>query len=245
MSSSPACKTERVRTRHLIPALLAAALVLTGCTGGSDSSDSTGGDTQQLEQRLAAAKTALDDAETIDISLATKSLPDGITGLLSAKGQGNHSPAFTGKVTVITGGASIGADVIAVDGKVYAKTGFTPDFATIDPKDLKAPDPAALLSTDDGISQILVKTTKLSDGGQSRDGKDVLTTVKGTLPGDVVATIIPSAAADQTFAVTYRLDDDDTLRDATLSGQFYPEGGKVTYTVTLKTSDTPVTVTKP
>lgn len=234
-----------MRTRHLLPVLLAAVLVLTGCTGGSDSPETEGGDTGKLQARLDTAKETLDAAETINISLATKSLPDGITGLLSATGKGNHSPAFTGKVDVVTGGASLGADVVAVDGKVWAKTGFLPDFTEIDPKDLKAPDPAALVSADRGISQLLVKTTKLSDGGQSRDGKDVLTTIKGTLPGDVVSTIIPSAADDQTFGVTYRLDDDDELRDATLSGAFYPEGGKVTYTVTLSTSDTPVSITKP
>ena len=56
-----------------------------------------------------------------------------MTGLLSAKGKGNHSPAFDGKVKVVTGGSSLDADVIAVEGKVYAKTSFAPVFLTIDP----------------------------------------------------------------------------------------------------------------
>lgn len=237
-----------MRTRQLIPALLTAGLLLSGCSGSSDSSDASGGggdDGAALSARLADAKTTLDDAETITISLATKTLPDGITGLLSAKGTGNHSPAFQGKVTVVTGGASLGADVVAVGGKVYAKTGFLPDFAPIDPASLQAPDPASLLSTDAGITQILVKTDDLSEDGKTRDGKDVLTTIKGTLAGDVVKTIIPSAAADGTFAATYRLGDDDTVRDVTLSGPFYPGGDKVTYTVKLTTSDTPVTIEAP
>lgn len=248
MFSLHSCKTEPVRNRLLFPALLASALVLTGCSGSSDSPDkkeASDGSDSALTTRLATAKKALDSAETIQISLATKTLPDGITGLLSAEGKGNHSPAFEGKVTVITGGSSLGADVIAVDGKVFAKTGFSPDFLAIDPASLKAPDPAALLSTNKGISQILVETDTLKDGGQSRDGKDVLTTIKGTLPGDVVSTIIPSAASDQTFTVVYRLDDDDELRDATLTGKFYPEGGNVTYTVQMATSDAPVTVKAP
>ncbi len=238
-----------MRTRHLLPALLTAGLLLSGCTGSSDSSDGSagggGGGGADLATRLADAKKTLDGAETIDISLATKSVPDGVTGLLSAKGKGNHSPAFEGKVTVVTGGASLGADVIATGGKVYAKTGFTPDFAPIDPADLKAPDPAALLQADGGITSILTSTEDLAEDGQSRDGQDVLTSIKGMLPGSVVATIIPSAAADQDFAVTYRLDDDDELRDATISGPFYPGGDKVTYTVSLGTSDTPVTITAP
>ena len=238
-----------MRTRQLIPALLTAGLLLSGCSGSSDASggsDGGGGDAAaDPSARLADAKKSLDSAETITISLATKSLPDGITGLLSAKGTGNHSPAFQGKVTVVTGGASLGADVIATGGKVYAKTGFLPDFTAIDPSSLQAPDPAGLMSPDTGVTRILVETDDLSEGGQTRDGKDVLTTIKGTLGGDVVKTIIPSADADGTFAATYRLDDDDTVRDVTLSGPFYPGGEKVTYTVTLTTSDTPVTIEAP
>jgi len=237
-----------VRIRHLIPALLASGLLLAGCTGSSDSSDGGGGDADSadnLAARLATAKTTLDSAETISIKLATKSIPDGVTGLLSAEGTGNHSPAFEGTVTVVTGGASLGAEVIATGGKVYAKTGFLPDFTPIDPATLKAPDPATLLRADGGITQILLETDTLTEDGQSRDGKDILTTIKGTLPGEVVQGIIPSAAADGIFTVSYRLDDSDVLRDATIRGPFYPGGDAVAYTVTLGTSDTPVTIEAP
>ncbi|WP_332664944.1 LppX_LprAFG lipoprotein [Aeromicrobium sp.] len=231
-----------MRTRHLIHTIAAAALVLAGCT---DSSDGDKGDPAKLQARLTEAKTALDDAETITISLATDKLPSGVTGLLSAKGKGNHSPAFDGKVKVVTGGTSLDADVIAVDGKVWAKTSFAPVFLTIDPDSLKAPDPASLLAKDTGVTQILAKTEKLTEGKKSRDGDDVLTTIKGTLPGSLVKDIIPSAAEDESFAATYRLDDDNVLRDATLKGPFYPDGGDVTYTVTLTTSDTAVTIEPP
>jgi lipoprotein LprG len=235
-----------VRTRHLIPALLATGLLLSACTGSSDASDGAdGGKGDDLAARLADAKKTLDDAETISISLSTKSIPDGITGLLSAKGKGNHSPAFTGEVTVVTGGASLGADVIATGGKVYAKNRFLPEFTAIDPTTLKAPDPADLLKPEGGITDILTSTEGLKTDGQSRDGKDVLTSIKGTLPGSIVSTIIPSASPDKDFAVTYRIDDDDVLRDATLSGPFYPGGDTVTYTVSLETSDTPVTIKAP
>ena len=231
-----------MRTRHLILTLAAATLVVAGCTGSSDDDKP---DTAKLQARLTEAKKALDDAETITISLATEKLPSGVTGLLSAKGKGNHSPAFDGKVKVVTGGTSLDADVIAVDGNVYAKTSFAPVFLTIDPASLKAPDPASLLATDTGITQILAKTENLKEGGKSRDGEDVLTTIKGTLPGSLVKDIIPSAAEDESFAVTYRLDDDNVLRDASLKGPFYPDGGDVTYTVKLTTSDTAVTIEPP
>jgi lipoprotein LprG len=231
-----------VRTRSLILTLLTTTLVLAGCTGSSGGDKA---DPAKLQARLSEAKKALDSAETITISLATDKLPSGVTGLLSAKGKGNHSPAFDGKVKVVTGGASVDADVIAVDDKVYAKTSFAPVFLTIDPASLKAPDPASLLDPETGVSQILVKTKKVTEGGRSRDGSDVLTTIKGTLPGTLVKDIIPSADEDATFGVTYRLDDDNVLRDAKLKGPFYPSGGDVTYTVKLTTSDTAVTIEPP
>ncbi len=223
--------------------LLVVGLLLAGCTGGGD--DPSGTDVAALQQRLDTAKQAIDDAETVEVSLATDQVPDGVSGLLSAKGTGNHSPAFQGDVKVSTGGATISAEVVAVDGKVYAKTGITPVFLTIDPATLKAPDPAGLLDPDTGLTQILAQTKDLEEGKRSRDGEDVLTSITGTLSGSVVATIIPSASTQDTFDVTYRLTDDDELRDATMSGPFYGDGTDVRYTVRLATSDEPVDITAP
>ena len=222
--------------------MLAAALLLAGCQGDSDEKKT---DTSELQKRLSAARTVIDEAETIEVSLVAKSLPDGTTGLLSATGQGNHSPAFKGKVKVVTGGSTLSADVVSAEGTLKAKTSFSPLFLTIDPESLGAPDPAALLDAENGVSQILEQTEGLEEGEQSRDGSDVLTTINGTLPGSVVSTIIPSADETKSFNVTYRLTEDDELRDATITGPFYPGGGNVTYTVKLGTSDEPVTIKVP
>lgn len=233
-----------MRNAAITSFVLVTVLGLSGCSGGGDDKDSPA-DTSQLQSRLDAARTTIDDAESITISLSTPEIPTGVSGLLSAKGQGNHSPAFKGKVTVVTGGTSLGADVIAVDGDVLAKTSFSPVYLSIDPATLKAPDPAALFDKTTGITQILSKTDELTGGGKSRDGSDVLTTIEGTLPGSLVQTIIPSADRGSIFQVTYRLDDDDVLRDATLTGPFYPTGGDITYTVKLTASDTPVEIEAP
>lgn len=233
--------TEIVRTR-LIAVVLAAAvsLTLSGCGGsGAKTSDSS------LAPRLAAAKTALDKAVTINVDLSTASLPTGVTGLLSATGQGNHSPAFTGKVKVVTGGASLSADVVAVGGVVYAKTGFSPLYLTVDPASLKAPDPAALMATTGGISDLMLKTTALKDAGQTRDGSTVLSSISGALPGSIVQSIVPTADATKSFTVTYRLTDAGVLHDARITGPFYPSSGNITYTVKVSISGTPVTITKP
>ncbi len=222
--------------------MLAAALFLAGCQGESDDPQA---DTSELQQRLSAARATIDGAETIDISLTAKSLPDGVTGLLSATGQGNHSPAFKGEVKVVTGGSTLSAEVISAGGTLKAKTSFSPVYLQIDPASLKAPDPAQLLDAESGITQILDATEDLEAGEKSRDGSDVLTTISGTLPGSLVRTIIPSADAASTFTARYRLTDDDELRDATLTGSFYPEVDDVTYTVKLATSDEPVEIKVP
>ncbi len=222
--------------------MLAAVLLMAGCQGGPDDENV---DASELQKRLSAARTTLDDAETVNISLATKSLPDGVTGLLSATGQGNHTPAFKGVVKVVTGGSTLSADVVSAEGTLKAKTSFSPVYLKIDPATLKAPDPAALIDAESGITQILDETKNLKGGTKSRDGSEVLTTVTGTLPGSVVRTIIPSADSSATFDARYRLTDDDELRDATLKGPFYPEGGDVTYTVKLTTSDQPVPIKVP
>jgi lipoprotein LprG len=199
----------------------------------------------QLLERLTEARAKIDKAETINLTLSAKTLPDGVSGLLSASGKGNHSPAFKGTVKVITGGAAVSAEVFAADGEVWAKPSFSPIPLKIDPATLKAPDPASLFEPETGFSQILVETKGLKETGKSRDGKDVLTTISGTIPGGVVRAILPSADTAAEFTATYRLTDENELRDASISGPFYPKVADVTYDITLSTSSKPITVTLP
>jgi lipoprotein LprG len=234
-----------------IPALFATLVLLltAACSGGSDGTD--GNDTAELQARLDTAQQAIFDAPALDISLATTQLPAGVNGLLSASGRGYQGAtvedaAFSGDVVVIASGTSLKAEVVAVNGSVFAKTGLTPTFLTLDPATLGAPDPAVLLGAEgEGLAQILTETQKLTDGGQSREGRDVLTTISGTLPGAAVAEFLPTADADGTFAVTYRLSEDDTLVDAEITGPFYPGGADVTYTVELTPTDDDAEITEP
>jgi lipoprotein LprG len=227
----------------LIPTAIVLTLGLTACTG-----DDGGGDdsTDDLGTRMGTARAALDDAASIELRLSTNELPDGIQGLIAADGTGNHDPAFEGTVTVASGPfGDIDADVVAVDGDVYALLPFTPDYAPIDPSDYGAPDPAALLAADGGVSEWLTGADELTSGGDSRDGDEVLTSIGGTLAGDQVAALIPSADGDADFAVEFRLTDDDQLRDASITGPFYPGGEDVTYELTVEPSDDDVEITAP
>jgi lipoprotein LprG len=224
-------------------ALLTALLAATGCTADDDGDADSADD---LGSRMEAARAVLDDAASIDLVLSTDALPDGIEGLVAADGTGNHDPAFEGTVTIVSGAfGDIDADVVAVDGDVYAELPFTGGFAPIDPSDYGAPDPAALLASDGGVSEWLTSADDLSDGGESRDGDDVLTSIEGTLPGDVVDALIPSADGDAEFEVVFRLTDDDELRDASVAGPFYPGGEDVTYELVVEPSDDDVEITAP
>ena len=223
--------------------VLVVPAALAGCTSGPGTQTEPKPDT--LKPRLEGARTILDDAETLDISLETPELPSGTTGLLEAKGQGTHAPAFKGKVRVSTGGTSLNADVISVGGEVYAKTGFSPTFVPFDPSTVGAPDPADLVASEDGVSSLLTSTEDLEVGDKTRDGADVLTAVDGTLPGELVRSLIPTADESADFDVSYRLTDKDVLRDATIKGPFYPGSDDVTYTIKISASDKSVDITAP
>lgn len=225
----------------LLPVL---ALFLAGC-GANEDQKSPAKKRNILLERLTEARATIDSAETVTITLTAKDLPDGTSGLQSASGSGNKTPAFTGTVKYITGSSTISAEIIAVGAEVVAKPSFSPVFIAIDPGSMKAPNPASFFEKDTGVSQILVQTKGLTDAGRSRDGKDVLTAIDGTLPGAVVRAVIPSADTASSFAVTYRLTDDNDLRDATITGPFYPNIGDVTYTLQVSTSNTPVAIAIP
>lgn len=219
-------------------ACLAAALVfgLTACSGTSST------DTQQPAERLAAAKKSFDAAAYIAITLATNDLPGGINGLESAQGTGTHAPAFDGQVEVKTD-FTLTAPIIAVGGKVYAKLPFA-GWSELNPGDYGAPDPAALLDTHTGISSLLTKTQKPSVAGSQRSGKEVLTTIKGTLPGAAVHALFPSSGAGD-FAVVYTLTDTDELHGIVITGPFYAGQPDVTYTIDVKLHATPVDIKAP
>lgn len=231
------------RARALTTAIAGAAavLALAGCTddGGGESSD-------DLDTRLEAARAALDEAASIDLQLTTDALPDGVEGLLEAVGAGNHDPAFDGVITVKSNAfGTFDAKVVALDGDVYAELPFSAGYAPVDPDRFGAPDPAALLAADGGVSEWLTSATDLSDGGETREGEQVLSTVTGTLPGESVARLIPSADASADFDAEFRLDDDDRLQGASITGPFYPEGGDVTYDLSAEPSEDDVEITAP
>ncbi|HET7326130.1 MAG TPA: LppX_LprAFG lipoprotein [Nocardioidaceae bacterium] len=226
-------------TALLIPAVLLALLV--GCTGGSADSD----EAADPAERLAAAKQVIDEAASIDVELSTQELPDGVDGVTRATGTGNHDPAFKGTIDIVAAGFAGEAPVVAVDDEVYVQLPFTSEYVPVDVQTYGAPDPAVLMSTDDGISSLLTEATDVTEEGQRRNGEQVLTEFTGTLDGAVIADLFPSADEDGSFDVTFTLTDDNELDTATITGPFYAGAEDVTYEIEIDTSEEPVEITAP
>ena len=212
-------------------AVLAAALLLAGCSGNGSSGEKA---EKTPEQALATAKKTLDETSGVRLTLQSKGVDSGITGLLSGSGTLTSAPAFDGTIVVQVAGLKPQVPVIAVGGKVFAQLPLTSGWQDIDPADYGAPDPAALMYPDRGLSAMLTATTGLKKGDTVRGGagnKEILTSYAGTLPASSAEVIVPSVAGD--VAATYTLTADDELRQAVLAGDFYGTGSTQTYTVTV------------
>ena len=218
-----------VRYIRALVILLAAVLVVAGCSGDSGGSKKSG---ETVQKRLQDARSQLDKADYLGMTLTGSDLPKDGSVLIKVNGTGTHDPAaFKGTATIRTSGQQVEADLIAVDGKVYAKLPFV-GWNSLDPKEYGAPDPGALMSTDTGISSLITDTTDVKSSGEERDGKDVLTKVTGTLTAAKIQALFPGAG-DGEFAVVYTLTDSNQLREARLTGPFYAGSDKVTYTVSF------------
>jgi lipoprotein LprG len=239
-SSAAEWQAVRMRTDRRTAAWAGLALVcvvaVSSCKGGS--SDNT----EAPADRLAAAKESLDSADYIGFTIATDNLPDQVDGLVKADGTGTHAPAFTGDVDVQTG-ISISAPVISVDGSVYLKLPIV-GWREIDPGDYGAPDPAALMDTDTGLSSLFTKTVDPTAGDQVRDGEQVLDTIHGTIPGDDVKALFPSAG-DGDFDVTYSVTSDDAIDAVDVTGPFYGDSADVTYRLTFDLAAEAVDIQSP
>jgi lipoprotein LprG len=217
-----------MRTARLLLVLspLVASSVLAGCGGNDQPSASP-------RTTLAAAKRNLDRTTGVRIGLSTPRLPSGVSGLLSAQGVGTHAPAFEGTIKVAAAGITADATVVALHGRVLAKLPFSTRFVSIDPADYGAPDPAELMSSQGGLSSLLTSAEHVKAAKQVRQGKVVLHSYTGSVPGRAVAAVLPSAAAKAGFDATFTVTDQQRLTKAVLTGPFYPRAGDVTYTITF------------
>jgi lipoprotein LprG len=224
--------------RKVLVGIVAAicCLAVTACTGGSSTTR------QSPAERLARAKAHFDHARFIGFDMHTDSLPSGTNGLISANGTGTHAPAFAGDVEV-KAPITLKAPLVAVGGRVFAKLPFV-GWSQLHPSDYGAPDPAQLMSSRRGVSTLFTATRHPRKDGSQRSGKLVLTTITGTLPGDRVRALFPSAGSGD-YPVVYALSDADDVHSVKITGPFYGSAGDVTYTIDLNLHAKPVRIKAP
>lgn len=223
-------------------ALALAGLVLSGCSG--DEQGVT--EDRTPEEVLALARTTLAETSGVNLSLTAHALPAGVTGLKAASGVGTDAPAFDGTITVVLSGADFDVPVVAVDGKVFAQIPLTPGWSDVDPAEYGAPDPARLMDPESGFASLLPATEDVAEGETVRGGRgnrEVLTELTGTVPGEVVSNVIPSAKGD--FDATYTVTDGGELREAVLTGVFYPGSDAMSYTIGFEAYGTERRITAP
>ena len=220
-------------TGRLALLLAGLCLLLAACTGG-DGESSEGDDEPSPEEVLAQAQRTLAETSGVSMSLETEELPDGVTGVLSAEGVATSAPAFDGAIRVPLAGSAVEVPIISVDETVYADIPLVPGWSEVDPAEYGAPDPATLLDAETGFPGLLTATEEIEVGESVRGGegnREVLTEYSGVVPGEAVTGVIPSA--EGRFDATYTITDEGELRDAVLTGAFYPDAEPLSYTIVL------------
>lgn len=223
----------------LLAAALVPALLLAGCGGSEGAEDKSPAEVMQT------AKEHLDEASSVRIALSTTSVPTSGNGVLGANGDLTGAPAFDGEVKVLLSGLTATVPVTSVDGKVYAKLPLATRYAVIDPAEYGAPDPADFADPETGLSSLLTSLDGLAEGDETRSGEQILTTYTGTLPGESVKTIIPSAAADKSYETRVGVDEAGRVGTVRITGPFFADGADVTYDLTFDNYDQGVEITPP
>lgn len=204
-----------------------------------------GGSDRDPRKRLESAREAIDAAESIELTMKTDELPSDVDGIVSAEGVGTHEPAFDGSAEVHAFGMTGDVPIVAVGGEVYVKLPFESDYETFDLAEYQAPDPAELLDPRTGVTSMITSLKDVEAGEAELDGETQVTPLSGTLPGSRVAELFPSVDESDDFDVTFRVDEDDELRDASITGPFYAGADELTYTISLDASDERVDISAP
>lgn len=230
---------------------LAALLGTAACSGDGD--DETTEETAEVtaeptpEDRLAQARDVLTEAGAVSLEMTGSNLPEDLDNyIIKAVGAGSMDPpSFEGTITANVSGIQADVPTIAFAGELHVQLPFTPDYIQTSPEDLNVPDPAKLFDPEEGIVSLLTTTEGAEFGEQSREGREIVQQVTGTLPGQVVVDLLGVGDTEGTFEVTYGLVEESwEVRTVTITGPFYPPA-ESSYALTLDDFGTPVTIEAP
>lgn len=239
--------------RLALPVVVAIAALLgtAACSGDGDDpdTDDPAETTEEPtpEDRLEQARDVLIDAGSVSLEMTGSDLPEDLENyIIKAVGSGSMDPpSFEGTITANVQGVQADVPTIAVAGELHVQLPFTPDYIETSPEDLNVPDPARLFDPEEGIVSLLTTTEGAAFGEQSREGREIVQQVTGTLPGQAVVDLLGVGDPEGTFDVTYGLVEESwEVRTVNITGPFYPpaESG---YALTLDDFGVPVTIEAP
>lgn len=220
--------TTRLRAAGWLAAGLLAGAGLSACTDD-------GGDGGGSESGLAAAQSTLEETSGVELTMATKRLPQGTDGFRSIEGTLTDGPAFLGTVAITNNDIDEELPMRVVDGAVYSQLPYTDVYVEVDPASYAVFEVAELMDPELGLAGWLGATK-----GAQEDGD----TVTGTLPGSAVAQLVETADPKGDFDVDWRLDD-DRLDSATITGPFYKGAEPVSYTLEIAQYDVNQDIRRP
>lgn len=238
------------RTKKLLlaPALVL-ALSLSACVG-QDDKDGPVSEENSPQEALDLAKKTLDETSGVQLELKAEDLPANAPGIVltGASGVAVHPRAFEGDIVASLSGLTQNGQVVAIEDTVWVKIALLGNaFQELDPGKIGAPNPAQLIATEGGLSDLLVSTGDVEEGDSVRGGSnndEVLTEYTGTLAGDDVTVLVPTASGD-TFDVVYQIAGNGELRSMAITGVFYADTDPMTYAVSFDDYGTTQKITAP
>ncbi|MBS1693335.1 MAG: LppX_LprAFG lipoprotein [Actinobacteria bacterium] len=230
----------RLSVRPLLAAAFAAAVLVAGCSSGSDTSSEPLPDAATLLQQSGDTTRNLSSVHLVlTVQGEIKELP-----IESLEGDLTSTPAVAaqGKANIIFLGQRLeGVEFVVTDGTLYGAITSGGNFQDFGPaSDIY--DVSAILNPEVGLANVLASFSDAkADGRESINGVDTVR-VTGNVTADAVNKIAPQIGATGPVAGTawIREDGDHELVQAKLE----PTPGN-SVTMTLSDWDKPVTVTKP
>ena len=220
----------------VLTALLAAALFVSGCSSkkAAEPLPDAAGLVQQSIQTTKGLKSAhLDIAVTGKLEgLPLKSLNGDLTNV--------PATAVKANATVVMGGSDIDADLVVLDGTLYAA--LSPDnWLDMGPA-VEVYDPSVILTPDTGLANMLGSLSEAKAQGFETVGGVPAVKITGKVTADAVNKLIPRLKATGPLPATVWIEKD--APNQLVQAEVEQSAGN-SVQLTLSDWDKPVTVTKP
>jgi lipoprotein LprG len=225
------------RILAFLTALLAAALVISGCSSSKKASEPLPDAAGLIKQSIQTTK----GLKSAHLEIAVTGKVEGLP-LKTLSGDLTNIPTTAAKASakVVMGGSDIDADLVVVDGTLYAA--LTPNnWLDMGPA-AEVYDPSVILNPDTGLANMLGSLADPKAESYENIGGVPTVKITGKAASDAVNKLIPRLKATGPLAATVWIEKDgpNQLVQAALEQS---AGNSVQ--LTLSDWDKPVTVTKP